>query len=175
MEMFLDSVLDNAQIQLLKIAVDDEFKKRRPMLDKGLTTVIDNEENFYRFDPTMGRLLMEMFPTPKEIIDHTQLIVDKTFPGYKYEATTFCEYSELYGKPLLSTHIDNANATLCFDYQLDSNISWPILIEDKGYSLKDNDAILFKSGEVKHGRTNLAFQAGQYSKMLFFFFKRNDA
>ena len=173
MEIFLDSVLNTDQIKLLSTTVDEEFKKRKPMLDKGLNTVVSNEKNFYRFDPTMGRILMEMFPTPKEIIDYTQKIVDEIFLEYKYDATTFCEYSELYGKPLLNTHIDNAKDTLCFDYQLNSNVSWPISIEGKEYNLKDNDAVLFKSGEVKHGRNSLAFNSGDYSKMLFLFFKRN--
>ena len=58
---------------------------------------------------------------------------------------SFASYSKKYGDmPLLSPHFDNTfkEKRFTLDVQLKSNISWPIFVSGKAFTLNDNEALM---------------------------------
>ena len=86
----------------------------------------------------------------------------------------FARYAKKYGNPQLFPHIDNSNTDFTIDYQLDSNIEWPIIIENDNYILKNNDALIFNSSNDTHWRKPIIFNDYNYIDMVFFHFINKD-
>lgn len=86
----------------------------------------------------------------------------------------YCRYSPEYSKttfPRLGAHKDGGDFTFILDYQLDSNINWDIIIEDKAFSLKNNDLLNFYPTLQEHSRPNINWNDDSFLEMLFFEFK----
>lgn len=92
------------------------------------------------------------------------------------ELTEYCyaryQNTELGGKryrPSLYPHYDETfkEERFTFDYQLDSNIDWDIVVEDKTLSLKNNQAGTFSGTHQIHWRTPIEFRDDQYVEMIF--------
>jgi hypothetical protein len=85
------------------------------------------------------------------------------------ESISFARYSLKYGTPCLHPHSDTnfKQARLTFDVQLGGNINWPILVENKEYLLKNNDAIVFSGTHEVHWRDKKTFAKGEYLDMIF--------
>ena len=124
----------------------------------------------------IGRKIAEFFYIPDSIILKLTEKINELYPEYKYKNATFCEYSLKYGQPNLPPHFDEDRASdLLLDYQLESNTSWPLFIENtpkslKSFVLKDNYGhILFPKKDL-HGRVDKVFNDEEYVKMIFFYF-----
>ena len=85
----------------------------------------------------------------------------------------YTEYNNEYGVPNLNMHLDKLEDVILFDYQLDSNIDWPLIIEDTEFQLNDNSGILFIPGKLIHGRPDISFNNNDYLKMIFFEMREN--
>jgi hypothetical protein len=83
---------------------------------------------------------------------------------------TYVEYSAKNGIPRLPVHIDNGKSGIIIDYQLESNIEWPIGIEEGLYQLKDNEALIFYPLSQYHWRPNIKWNNDSFVKMIFFDF-----
>jgi hypothetical protein len=72
-------------------------------------------------------------------------------------------------RPSLGEHYDTnmGGPRITFDIQMASNIDWPISVEGKTYSIKDNQAIMFSGTNQKHKREFKEFEDSQYLHMLF--------
>lgn len=73
-------------------------------------------------------------------------------------------------RPSLFPHYDETfkEPRFTFDYQLKSNISWPIVVEpDKEFTLKDNQAVTFSGTHQIHWRVPTIFNDDQYVEMIF--------
>lgn len=73
-------------------------------------------------------------------------------------------------RPSLFPHYDETfkEPRFTFDYQLKSNISWPIVVEpEKEFILKDNQAVTFSGTHQIHWRTPMSFDDDQYVEMIF--------
>lgn len=66
-------------------------------------------------------------------------------------------YSSIFGTPQLLPHIDEDAGQVVFDYQLKSNIDWPIYIEGEEFTLKDNSALMFEGEKYGHWRSEKSF------------------
>jgi hypothetical protein len=77
--------------------------------------------------------------------------------GKQYKPSLFPHYDETFKEPRFT-----------FDYQLRSNIDWPIVVEpDTELTLKDNQAATFSGTNQIHWRTPTEFKDGDYLEMVF--------
>lgn len=94
--------------------------------------------------------------------------------GLKLEAYQFSRYEKFTrddGKesmPNLTPHFDTfAEPRFTFDYQIKSNTSWPIVVEENQFELSDNQAITFSGTHQIHWRPKKIFKEGEYIDMVF--------
>ncbi|MEY4335069.1 MAG: hypothetical protein RLZZ196_3819, partial [Bacteroidota bacterium] len=111
------------------------------------------------------------FACPKDIEKKLDDIIK---PLYQEEIGlchyNYIDYNPKYGNgiysPALPPHIDTAETPLTFNYQIGGNIDWEIFIEDKPYSLKTGDAIIFSSLNQVHWRPKRKWKQGEYVEIL---------
>lgn len=82
----------------------------------------------------------------------------------------FVRYSPSFGIPVLGPHMDEHESNFSINYQLDSNIDWPLVLEDKGYSLKDNSGLIFSPSEIVHWRDPRPMYDNEYVDVILFYF-----
>lgn len=72
-------------------------------------------------------------------------------------------------RPSLFPHFDEtfAEPRFTFDYQIGGNTEWPIVVEGKSFSLKNNQALTFAGTHQVHWRTKKIFDDDQYIDMIF--------
>lgn len=88
----------------------------------------------------------------------------------KLEEIAFARYSKEYGPiPILTPHYDNTflEQRVTIDIQLRSNIDWPIVVEDKRFNLKNNQALTFSGTHQVHWRQHTDFNDDSFTEMLF--------
>jgi len=66
-------------------------------------------------------------------------------------------YSKKFGIPQLLPHVDDYAGQVVFDYQLASNIVWPLIVDGQKYILKDNDVLMFEGEKEGHWRQQITF------------------
>lgn len=71
--------------------------------------------------------------------------------------------------PNLKPHFDDVfpSQRFTFDYQLDGNTTWPLVVEDKEFELQNNQALMFSGTNQIHWRTHKEFGPGEYVDMIF--------
>lgn len=122
--------------------------------------------------PERGRADIFIGPDIRQdIIDTVMQYFDADYSLYH---VTYSEYSLKHGIPNLPSHKDPVyeNASLTFDYQLESNISWFMCAEGICHDMKDNDAIIFDPMNMTHERPELEFKPDDYVRILFFYAKK---
>ena len=77
------------------------------------------------------------------------------------------EYSSEYGEPNLPPHYDRDSSELIINYQLSSNISWGIGVDEEVYLLEDNQAVAFHPNKSIHWRPIREFKPGEFVRMAF--------
>ena len=106
---------------------------------------------------------MSYFNDIVHIVKKIEDLVSKKYNKNMHAATIgFHLYSNEFGKPQLHPHIDEYAGEVVFDYQMDSNLSWPIKINKTEYTLNDNEALIFEGESSPHSRTMINFEMGQY-------------
>jgi hypothetical protein len=93
------------------------------------------------------------------------------------EEISFARYSKEYGQfPNLTPHYDNTflEQRVTIDVQLRSNIDWPIVIQGREFTLKDNEALTFSGTHQVHWRKNQIFKDDDFIEMLFCHFSLED-
>lgn len=88
----------------------------------------------------------------------------------------YTEYSgDMKGNPSLGIHFDGGkDCNMILDYQLESNISWGIGIDEDVYTLKDNELLLLNPVTKIHYRPNKKFNSGDLTRMIFFKFSAGE-
>lgn len=78
--------------------------------------------------------------------------------------------------PKLPVHYDSDNyfTKLTMDYQLNSNIDWPIVIEDESFSLEYGDLLLFWGAGQVHWREPVLFKEGDITEVLTMHFSTRE-
>lgn len=129
------------------------------------------KENNIKLDSILGRILFFQFKVSENIENKiTKFCSDLLGVELKCAHAVYTEYNNLYGKPNLPPHFDGDTNILVVDYQLKSNTSWDLGIDEQSYPLQDNSALIFNANEHVHWRPHKTFQNGEYIKMLFFRF-----
>lgn len=127
---------------------------------------------------SMGRVSIHNVKVPEIIVEKLKKrIEDEGFIHYTYQnANTYLEYNFNAGNPKLPAHIDKTEYpdSLMIDFQLDSNTSWPITIENENFILNNNEAITFFGVQQMHGRPFKKFENSEYVKNIIFRFRPNN-
>jgi hypothetical protein len=77
--------------------------------------------------------------------------------------------------PKLFPHYDKFNESrITFDVQINSNIVWPIVVEGKEYTLKNNEALIFSGTDQIHWRTRKKLTEKDKVDMLFVHLSRKN-
>jgi hypothetical protein len=123
-----------------------------------------------------GRSLVHCFELDNDIIDSfsTSLRLNG-FDKYIYtNSTSYAEYSLKYGNPKLPEHRDNPSTVehIVVDYQLDSNINWPVIIDNTEYAMQENSMLIFDGVKQYHSRPRIIFKDGEFVKVLLIRFDR---
>ena len=79
--------------------------------------------------------------------------------------------------PQLWPHWDNTfeEPRFTFDYQIGGNTSWPLVVEEKEFILKNNSALTFSGTHQIHWRKTKSFIENEYLDMVFFHLKKRGA
>lgn len=132
---------------------------------------IERSEGREFANPDRAQEYVDMFELPKEVGLRVEAIA-KEVTGENWLIADFalCTYTNKTGKPNLKMHRDEnfKSQRICFDYQLESNTSWDIIVGKEMYQIEDNSGILFSSTDQYHGRPNKDFQDEEYIKLIFF-------
>lgn len=108
---------------------------------------------------------------PETIKNKVKQIAEKIYnQELELEEISFARYSKEYGNlPNLTPHYDNSflEQRLTIDVQLKSNIDWAIVVEDKSFILKDNEALTFSGTHQIHWREYKEFNNDNFIEMLF--------
>jgi hypothetical protein len=84
----------------------------------------------------------------------------------------YTEYSgDMDGNPSLGIHFDGgSHCDMILDYQLESNISWGLGVDEEVYTLSDNELLLLNPVTKIHYRPIKKFNPGDFMRMIFFKF-----
>jgi hypothetical protein len=117
----------------------------------------------------------------RKVIKHCENISGET--GLMISEYQFARYTNIVnedgsiGAPVLSPHYDETfkEPRFTFDYQMRSNTSWPLVVEEREYALKDNQALTFSGTHQIHWRTKKIFSSEDFIDMIFFHLRKTDA
>jgi hypothetical protein len=118
----------------------------------------------------------------KKIIDYSEKISGES--GLEIAEYQFAKYKKVLddesGEPLLPKLIPHWDAAFeeprfTFDYQIGGNTTWPIIVEEKEFILKNNSALTFSGTHQIHWRIPKAFDDDQYLDMVFFHLRKIGA
>lgn len=94
--------------------------------------------------------------------------------GLVLEAYQFSRYEKFtredgsISMPKLIPHYDGfPEPRFTFDYQIRSNTSWPLFVEEKEFVLQDNQALTFSGTHQIHWRSKKEFGPGEFIDMIF--------
>lgn len=122
-----------------------------------------------------GRIHYEGIDVPSSMKHHMRVLVEEIDPDLMFSGASCVQYNAKYGKPDLPPHFDGDSMELIVDYQLDSNTSWGLGVDEEVYEIADNEAIAFHPNESIHWRPHKSFEDGDYVIMMFFRFKKRTS
>lgn len=174
----IKNVFTPEEVSEIKKFIEDEVSSRERLI---WNSKLEEEKpdlfKEYKLDERMGRLVIEnLYEMPFGILTKIHRIARSINPTAQYQGATYCEYSGKYGVPTLDMHTDRGdNENICLDYQIDANISWPIIISDETYTHENNDIIVFKTTKEIHGRPQTHFNEDDFVRVIFFYFACGDS
>lgn len=165
---------------------DDQVARLREIFESGKARasqdrlVPGGQEQYngtHRLDPKkivhMSRLMLE-FDCPKDV-EETMDAYCK--PLHKDEIRlchyNYIDYNIKYGDgryaPALPPHLDADENLVTFNYCLDQNIEdWEVWVEDRPYSLKKGDALIFSAVNQVHWRPKRKWSEGEFVEIVSF-------
>jgi hypothetical protein len=79
--------------------------------------------------------------------------------------------------PNLTPHWDSSfeEPRFTFDYQIGGNTSWPLVVEGKKFTLKNNSALTFSGTHQIHWREKKTFSDDEYIDIIFFHLRKKGS
>jgi hypothetical protein len=170
--ILLRDVLTKEEIQTILELVNKEKESRPYSFFEAAQEGVEYQKDVKVYSK-IGRLDIEKLELPDYILDKFDNlpIYDGSEKSWMNRGEVmYAEYSGKYGKSELRPHYDGGNSTYLIDYQLASNTSWAIGIEDDIYEIKDNHALALSPVTQLHWRPVKEFKENEYVAMLFFRF-----
>jgi len=120
----------------------------------------------------MSRELTE-YDIPKECEEVMDEHIKPLYPeDLKLAHWNYINYDPKYGKgiyaPALPPHIDSTETILTFNYILNGNVDWDIYVDNKKYSLNNDEAIIFSALNQVHWRPKRKWKQGEFLEVLTF-------
>lgn len=172
MQKHVKDIFSDSQIDYINQHITEELSKREVYIwDEHRTgekfpEAVFMDKTKYINNVSLGKIILELKLTDDIKETLVALAKNNGFDVDFFDAT-YTEYASKYGRPNLEAHKDYQNFCL-IDYQLDSNTSWPLYIEDQEYDLKNNEGIIFVPSQLIHGRIEKEFADNEVVKMIFF-------
>lgn len=118
------------------------------------------------------------FDGAEDIFDTIENIIEREY-GKKLNilGIQFARYdNSTHIPPNLGNHVDSVfkKPMLTFDIQLNSTIDWPIIVNDKKFTLKNNQALTFSGTHQVHSRENVVFSDSDRCDMIFCHLEHSD-
>lgn len=142
-----------------------------------LKAIIRQKESlkFYTLRPDTGRIAMNIGPLKPEIINRVEKIIKNVYgKDYKIKDIGFQRYKLEYGVPNLIPHVDNQKCEIVFDYQIEANKKWDVVVNGNSIELNDNDAVIFEGEKDAHWRMPTTFNSNEYVSMIGFMAVSSD-
>jgi hypothetical protein len=164
------------EVAEIKSCIQDQLETREHVLwDVEIDTSTYKKDIVKIQSEQLGRLTINGLNFPSHILDKvTKYVLDNNELSDKAElvggGVTYGEYGGKYGMPRLQPHLDGGTCGIILDYQLESNVVWPIGIEYDTVELKDNEAMILYPLTQYHWRPVRKFAEDEYVKMIFFEF-----
>jgi len=136
-----------------------------------LKNIIKEKESLklYTLRPDTGRINISLLNLKPEIINKVEKIIKNSYDkDYKVKDVAFNRYKLEYGPPKLKPHVDDGNCEIVFDYQLEANRKWDVVVNGNSVGLNDNDAVIFEGEKYAHWRKPTRFNSNEYVSMINF-------
>jgi hypothetical protein len=136
-----------------------------------LKDIIKEKENLKLYDirPETGRIAISLPYLKPEIIDKVEKIIKNNYgKDYKVKDIGFHRYKLEYGHPKLKPHVDDGNCEIVFDYQIEANKKWDVVVNGNSIGLNDNDAVIFEGEKDAHWRKPIRFNSNEYVSLINF-------
>jgi hypothetical protein len=141
------------------------------------STFDKNFKDFY-LDRNLGRIRMNLEPKdlPENIINTLNERAKEIDPSAKLGLISFVRYQRKYGHVQLIPHFDKpSHVAFLFDVQLNSNVTWPLVVADHDeYGMVNNDVLILDATRKIHWRKPQVFEDGQFVDMLFVTFENKN-
>ena len=124
--------------------------------------------------PQMGYKIYQNDMPPdiaKKVLKTIQPYFDFKLKLKEVAAARYC--SNYISAPALTPHFDgygsdfNDPIRVTFDVQLKSTFNWKIVVEEKSFTLNDNEALIFSGTNQVHWREKINFKKDDFVDMLF--------
>lgn len=144
---------------------------------EALISAIDNEQ--YHLDDIapnakLGRMSIRIDSPLVDSDEYNKVIMESSeflrSTGLTMRGMNAVEYNSKYGEPNLPPHWDSDQTDIIVNYQLQSNTTWGVGVDEQVFPLVDNTAIVFNPNESIHWRPIKKFEPGEYVRMVFFRF-----
>jgi hypothetical protein len=172
--IYVDSPFSAEQVEELESIIEEKLSVSAEQF------LMPGGQEEYRgkdwFDPKkvthMSREMVE-FIAPWSI----EQVMNKHVFGLHQDDIRLCHYSYIdydpkHGDgryaPSLPPHIDNTETIVTFNYMLDGNVDWEIYVDEKPYSLKKGDALMFSAVNQPHFRPKRKWKKGEFVKIVTF-------
>jgi len=119
-------------------------------------------------DFNLGRQKAKLDVSDKIKQNIQEIIIKNYSKVLSISSVSYVEYNKKFGEPKLPPHFDHDNTNLIVNFQLSSNVNWPVGLDMQMHDLEDNSALIFSPNEVIHWRPHKIFNDGEYVKMIFF-------
>lgn len=158
------------------VIIDKPFSDELVERIKGI--IADSEQYYYQ---AIYNQRITNFMFPEDICQEIVKIVEDSIGESDLELTEyqFARYAVADGDftlPNLAPHFDDTfpSQRFTFDYQLGGNTTWPIVVEEKEFTLENNQALTFSGTHQIHWRTHKDFGPGEYVDMIFCHLSRKN-
>lgn len=168
MEKHITSFLDQSDIDAILSQVNHIKSTLDTVVwdeDSGEPEVIFREVNKIINNTSLGKITFDI-EIPIHIKEKLSNIAEEMGVHGTFVRAAYCEYSPKWGKPRLNYHKD-ARDLLVIDYQLGGTTTWDLIVDDKTYTLNNNDALAFFPARQQHGRPKKDFENDEYVAVLF--------
>lgn len=151
---------------------------------KDLYSVIDNADMNDTFVQKAFCHRAYFINLPESIINKIKKVAQEHYDKeLELTEVSFARYSyDMYQDgladvtPSLYPHFDNAfhEPRFTVDFQIKSNRSWPIIVEDREYLIEDNEALTFSGTHQIHWRPHTEWKEGEFIDLIFTHFAEKD-
>lgn len=130
------------------------------------TNFVDVHSQLNTFINLPQHILDKFTNHAKEVSGNNNLVLTEYCHARYANVTSDC--GKLF-RPSLFPHVDETfkQPRVTFDYQLNGNVDWDIIVEDRVISLKNNQAGTFSGTHQVHWREPKKFEDDQFIEMIF--------